>query len=462
MPLSAYKALSQVLLQPDAKVFHSRNHIRGRIDQVQSPYIRFAPGLSLKATADLPVQSAVFKDGDGQIALYHLSDPNQASFVQSSLSYAGYLLAGKDGRVLIIEQEGGIAIPCALASMPGELTVLAQHPEIAKILRQHYRLRVVSRNPRSFLSADPGKFDVIHLENWGSSLPGVDALALMHLLTREAFGAYLDHLDDGGVLILSRRLLLPPTDAIRLWGTAYESWKTRGVRAPERHLALLRSWDTFTLVVSRQPLAAAHRLEAFAARLNFDVVYLPDMRLETANRFNQFEQPYHALAINRLLAAYRAGAATQFYAAYVCDVEPQSDWRPFPARFLKWTRFEALYTTLGSRLYSLLLSGETVLLVLLAEALVVAAGLLVLPLLAGTGRTQTRSRGNHLFFLAIGCGYMFVELYFIHAFTLLFGDPVVSLMVVLPAVLAFFGAGGLWSQRLTLGDLKKALGLLVA
>jgi hypothetical protein len=43
---------------------------------------------------------------------------------------------------------------------------------------------------------------------------------------------------------------------------------------------------------------------------------------------------------------------------------------------------------------------------------------------------------------------MFVELYFIKAYTLLFGDPVISFTAVLAGILVFSGAGGFWSARI--------------
>ena len=43
---------------------------------------------------------------------------------------------------------------------------------------------------------------------------------------------------------------------------------------------------------------------------------------------------------------------------------------------------------------------------------------------------------------------MFIEIYLIKSFVLLFGDPVISLAVVLSGVLIYSGAGGFWASKI--------------
>ena len=53
---SPYKSLSQMLQFPDTKIMETSTTLQGRMDEVKSPYIRFAPGLSLKFPDRLPRQ----------------------------------------------------------------------------------------------------------------------------------------------------------------------------------------------------------------------------------------------------------------------------------------------------------------------------------------------------------------------------------------------------------------------
>ena len=61
------------------------------------------------------------------------------------------------------------------------------------------------------------RFHIIHVEDWGTSLPDTATLTQQYLFTVEAFTAYLSHLTENGLVIISRKLLLPPADSIRLW-----------------------------------------------------------------------------------------------------------------------------------------------------------------------------------------------------------------------------------------------------
>ncbi len=460
---SPYKALSQVLQFPNTEVIETRSGLRGRIDRVQSPYIRFAPGLSLKFTGTLPRQWAVYRDGDRPYVFYTLNPEDEPTFPRFSLPFAGYLLAQDPEAVLIIQEGGGVGVPFALAADASRVTVVEPNPRIADLVRTHYRVPVFHSEGRVFLGRTDRKFDVIQLENWGTSLPGSAALSQEHHFTIEAFTQYLTHLTEAGVLILSRKLMLPPSDSVRMWATAYESLRRMGVEKPADHLALLRSWDTYTLIVTAGPLFQGDvaALRTFAEELNFDPVYFPGIDPKEVNRFNIYDEPFHYQRVQQLLAAYRSNSAEAFFEAQMLDVAPQSDHRPFPGRLVKWSRLDDLYRSLGSRVYTLLMSGEIVVGVVFLEALVVAVLLLVLPIPFVTrGRLMSTPYRFVLYFLGIGAGYMFIEIYFIKSNILLLGDPIISFTVVLSGVLVFSGVGGYLSQYLDLSHLGYALGLL--
>jgi hypothetical protein len=457
---SPFKALSQVLQFPKTRIVETKTGIRGRIDHVKTPYIRFAPGLSLKYTETLPEQHALYSDGDNQLVLYELKEKNDGRFAAAMLSYSGYFLAQQPENVLLIESGGGSAIACAVASGAGNIAIIEQNPDLAHILRRHYRLPVIIGTPRGFLAQNDDRYDIIHVENWGSSMPGVAALDQDHLLTLEAFGEYWDHLTATGVVIISRKLLLPPSDSLRLWSTAYAALKKKAVERPGEHLALLRNFDTFTLLVSKSQVNIQRVIE-FCRQNNFDPVFLEGMQRDMANRFNVFDEPYHFQKINQLAAAYQSGRQDDFFRMYLLDIAPQSDRRPFPGRFLKWPKVISLYKSLGSRFYVLLMSGEIVISVIFVEAFIVAVCLLIIPLILITRKTQKPNVSQVVYFLGVGAGFMFVELYFIKSFILLVGDPIISFTMVVSAILIFTSLGGLWVQNKSGQDIRPAMAALI-
>jgi hypothetical protein len=457
---SAFKSLSQVLKFPKTRIVETKTGIRGRTERVRTPYIRFAPGLSLKYTGSLPVQHAVYSDSDNQFVLYELKQKNDSRFASALLSFSGYFLAQQPDKVLLIESGGGSAIACAVASGAHHIEIIQQNPDLANILRHQYRLPVIIQSPRVFLAQNDDRYDIIQLENWGYSLPGADALNQDYLFTLEAFGKYWDHLTPTGFLIISRKLLLPPSDSLRLWSTAYESIKENAVESPGKHLVLLRNFDTFTLLVSKSQVNI-QRVIQFCNQNNFDPVFLEGMQQDRANKFNIFDEPYHFQRINQLVASYQSGRQDHFFRMYLLDIAPQSDRRPFPGKFIKWSNLISIYKSLGSRFYSLLISGEIVISVIFVEASIVAICLLILPLILITGRTQKPTAIQIVYFFGVGAGFMFAELYFIKSFILLVGDPVVSFTMVVSTILIFSSLGGLWAQNKNGQDIRFVMAALI-
>ncbi len=459
---SSYKDLSRVLQFPDTRIFETVTGLRGRFDSVYSPYTRFAPGLSLKFKGILPEQWAIYKDGDTPFFSYKLQRQKDEWFSRFTLPYAGYMLVPNPEHILLIQDGGGSTIPCAMASGARSITIVEQKPQIAYMIRKHYNIPVVNQNPRAFMAQSDKHYDIIHIENWGGSLPGSDALTQGYLFTTASFSEYLNHLTENGILIMARKLLLPPADLIRLWAGAYESLSSLRYENPEQHLAVLRNWSTFTLIVSVKPFNDTVVLKDFAQNMNFDLVYLPGITKEMANRFNIFDAPYHFFEISRLAEAYLSGTEETYFETYPLDVAPQSDSRPFPGRFLKWNKLKVLYKITGSRFYSLFMSGEIVVAIVFFEALGIAFLLLVLPLIAIPKGGQKLYISHIIYFLAVGAGFMFVELFFIKKYIFIFGDPVISFTVVLTGILVFSGFGGYCSQRIGPGGLRNVLIALIA
>ncbi len=457
---SPYKSLSQILQFPKTKIKDSHSGIRGRIDTIQSPFVRFAPGLSLKFTNSLPEQWATYRDGDRPFFLYHLESKQSTAFAKFTLPYAGYLLKSNPEKVLIIQTGGGSGIPCAKAAGAKNISIIEQNPQIAQIVRRQYHLLVINENPRAYLARTEQRFDMIHIENWGTSIPGAAVLSQEYFFTKEACTAYLRHLTPSGVLLISRKLLLPPSDSLRLWATVYECLRSLNIDNPEAHIIMLRNWDTFSLIASNRPLKDQTLIKQFARNMNFDLVYFKGIQPGLVNRYNVYEHPFHFSTIGRLARSYRTGTENRFFREYLLDVRPQSDDRPFPARFLKWFNLNAVYKSKGSRFYALMMSGEITVVIVFLEALVISLILLIVPVFLISKRKKP-SFSNFIFFLGVGSGFMFVELFFIKQFTLLFGDPIVSFTFVLAGVLVFSSAGGLWSQRFDSRAIWISLTLLV-
>lgn len=450
---SAYKALSHTLRFPDTFIVDTRSTLRGRIDRVESPHFHFAPGLSLGYDGPLTAQSVLFRDGDDSRVLYHLDAEAQEpegphrelDFARFTLSYAGYHLVSQSPEALLI-RGGGLSIPCAMAAGAESITIVEENPDIARAIAAHYDATVVAQDPRRFLATSEGRYDLIHLESWGSSLPGASALDQDHLLTTGAFSEYLKHLSKGGIFTVSRRLHLPPSDMVRLWATAFESLRNAGFADPAHHILLLRNWDTYVLILSMQPRPRIAPLERFSHQMKFDWIYAAGIGPDNANRYNLFDDAIYYTEIDRIAEAYRERRERGYHQASLLDTDPRSDLRPFPNHFIKWSRLQDLYRTTGSRFYAVFMSGEIVVVAVFLQALVLSTILLAAPYAFRSSRRERPPTSRVFYFLVVGAGFMCVEIYFIKAFVLVFGDPVVSLTVVLTGLLVFSGVGGFCSK----------------
>lgn len=472
---SPYKLLAQTLQFPDSRILETVNTLRGRVDRVESPALRFAPGLSLQYTGELPERELLIRDGDN---LYVQFAPEGPEFSRYLHSHAAALLPETRERALVLQAGGGLGLPHALASGFREIRLAVDHPWIAGRASRLYgsraaaaRLEVVGGNLRRVLGRDPGRFDLIHLEQWGPSIPGMASLNQEHLLTLEAFRGYLAHLSPGGVLVLSRRLLLPPADSLRLFATAFRALADSGNEEPQRHLAIVHGFDSFSLICAAAPLREAQIevIRQFCRRLNFDLLYHADITEQETGRFTRFEEPYHFRELQALEAALLRGREGEYFRGYFLDVTPATDDRPFHNRFTKALRIGDLYRATGSRFYLLLMSGETIVLVVLGIALAVGLALLAVPRLAlrradalRSGEARRTRRRLVLYFLAVGGGFMLVEMAFIKSYTLLFGDPIIAFTVVLAALLVASGLGGAVSARWGRRGLGRSLALLLA
>lgn len=460
VPPSPYMALPQLLQTPNSRVTAHAASIRGTFDAVESPALRFAPGLSLGFSGTLPSQRAIIRDGDELTVASDLSSGGGAAFARWSHSFAGYILAGSPSASLVIQSGGGLGVACAFASGSRRILLVVEQPEVSREMVKVYAplgIEVVAENPRSLVARGGERFDTIHVEDWGPSLPGMASLAEDALLTVDAFRAYWRRLSDHGVLIVSRRIVLPPSDSLRLFSTALLALVREGVEKPEERLVVVRNWDTCSILVSRGQVrgAPAAAVVSFAKAASFDLDWFPGIGPEDTNRFNRlpgapFFEAFSAIAKD-----------PGFAATYFLDVSPQGDERPFPNRFIRWTRIGEYFRAMGARTYSLLLSGEMVALAVLAQALLLSIPLLLPPLLSGRGRFPLRLL---VLFMASGMGFLFAEIAFLDSFTLLYSNPFVTLSIVLGGLLVSSGVGGLIADRLSrkmLGPISCAIALVL-
>ncbi|MBW2018749.1 MAG: hypothetical protein JRI65_01875 [Deltaproteobacteria bacterium] len=452
--ISPYKALNIALRYPDARTLETRWHPAARLDVIESKAVRFAPGLSLEFQGSLPEQLGLCLDGGHLNAVTrfngNMDDIAFTAFLPASLPYA----LGEPDNVLIMEPMGGLDILTARYHGAKNIVTTHGNPLVLHVMQtvlkdfsgKLYQTHVtpVGEQARSFLLRTSKHFDVIQLpltDSLGAISSGLYGLSEDYTLTVEAFKAYINALTPEGLLAVTRYLLPPPRYEIRLVALACAALEAMGIEHPERHIGAIRSWGAFTLVVKRNPFESRdiERIKDFCRRLHFDLVHYPNMSRAEANQYNRFPGPlYHDMIQKVLNAADR----DTFYKAYMFDVRPVTDNRPFFYHNFRMDKVVPLFRAVGNKWQFFLEGGYLVHLIFL-QSLVISLVLITLPL-KKTGRPA--SSWFLAYFGLIGLGFMLVEICLIQRFILFLARPVYAFSVVLFSVLVASGLGSYYSK----------------
>jgi spermidine synthase len=434
---------------------------------------RLAPGLSLNSPDEPPPQLAFFIDGDAPSAFTRYSGE------RSSLRYLDYQTSAlpyhltRPEQVLILGMGGGSGLLQAEYHGIPSIDAVELDPQIIRLFSETYgeftgwpllrdRVRIHAAEARAFVNRSERRFELIQVslvDSAAAGAAGVQALNESYLYTREAMADYLQHLKPGGLLTITRWIKLPPRDGLKLFATAVEALRATGAVDPATRLAMIRGWNTSTLVIKNGPFtqAEADKLKRFCEARSFDLVYYPGIREAEVNRFNILSQPFLYQGAMALLG----DAAESFIDAYKFRIEPPSDDRPYFFNFFKWESLPEILSLYRRGGFSLLELGYPVLVLTLLQAGLASLVLILLPLWFFRQKGEAAAPAYHWrvsgYFLAIGLAYLFIEIAFLQKFILFLAHPSYAVAVVLCGFLVFSGLGSRYSTRLLDGRIFNSL-----
>ena len=201
--VSPYRELSSVLNFPGARVVDTFLSPSGRMDIVDSPAVRAAPGISLTYQKPLPLQLGFTLNGGG---LSTITTPEgDLSFLRHLPSSLPYRLR-RGGDVFVVDPGGGMealsAIENGTKDVSGSETrgivLSAMKGELSPVSGNLYNhINIGHGYGRDLLKESGRTFDIIQLpltDTLGSSSSGIMGLQEEYNLTVEAFSEYLRHL----------------------------------------------------------------------------------------------------------------------------------------------------------------------------------------------------------------------------------------------------------------------------
>ena len=460
--ISEYKGLSQALQVVDSRILRQSSSPLGLVTVVDSPTVpvRHAPGLSFSTRHIPPEQLAVFTDADGMSAITRYDgEPASVAYLGDMTAALPFALLD-DPAVLVLGAGTGNDVLMSLYHGARRIDAVELNPQMTALVADTYaafaghiyadpRVTVHTDEARGFVAKHDAAYDLIQiglLDSFGASGAGVQALNESYIYTVQALHEYLDDLGPGGMLAITRWIKLPPRDSVKLVATTIEALRQAGVSDPGQRFAMIRSWNTSTLLIRNGDFTAQEieRIRTFTRSRSFDTAWFPGMRAEDANRYNQLPEPYIYEAATALLGK----GASDFLERYKFDVAPATDNRPYFFHFFRWRTLPEVMALRKAGGAGLVEWGYLVLVATLVQAAVLGLALILVPLsLAGHAWPAGTGRNFGVYFLLLGLAFLFVEMAFIQKFILFLSNPLYSVAVVLSGFLLFAGLGSALSER---------------
>jgi len=382
------------------------------------------------------------------------------------------------GNYAIIGPGGGVDVLRAVANGSPSVTGIEINPIIATtIMREKYKdwsyglylrpnVHINVSDGRSWVRSSTQKFDVVQMtlvDTWASTAAGAFALSENNLYTVEAFREYFDHLKGDGYIAITRWEFARPREALRVVSQAMRALD-RNLQASARDLTknfiivvegdFNQDGRPVTVLAKKSPFTPEEQqavLDHLAKQPKLHALYLP--YADTAPKAEQ------AAAFRQLI---ESGNPERFAENYPFNIAPVYDDAPFFFFTLKPSQILGAGTEQG--IDWKVNMGVAVLLMLVVISAIAVALFLVVPLLFSKRARRGTKWLPLIYFIAIGLGYIAVEITLIQRLVLFLGHPIYAMTVVVFLMLLSSGAGSMMSRKLFQRPIrvKAAFGIVIA
>ncbi|HEX6425091.1 MAG TPA: hypothetical protein VFZ79_16520 [Acidimicrobiales bacterium] len=444
--------------QKDGTYLHDEWNAFSRITvsgDMDAPFLPPGYGMSVNTPRDLVHSLGMRIDNTaGTWALGWSGDPDETDWLRYDITNLGYHAKdGTDFDSVVIGVGGGRDVLSALEFGARNVTGVEINRNMLDLINgplgdftghldQHPQIDLVNDEARSWLTRTDQQFDTIQIsliDTFAATSAGAFALSENSLYTTEAWHTYLDRLQPGGILSVSRWFrheTRDPLETFRTVALAAQVLHERGADNPRDHILIYEGppisvgATTATVLVSAEPFdqGTIDTVAAAADDLAFRPVLTPD----------EASSPRWAA----LTAPGGPGPAVDDFTA---DISPPTDNRPF---FFQMADIGTLLTR-AAWSDDQVMRPVVTLAVLGLAVLLLAAVCIGGPLVHMGRRTSHRGRvPYYLYFSGIGLGFLMIEISQLQRLSTFLGHPTYALTVVLFTVLVFSGAGSMLVERL--------------
>jgi spermidine synthase len=458
--ISQYKSISGALNLPEARIVKSMYSPLSVVHVVEADGLRSTAGLSMASPYNVPIQKGIFFDGDSMSSITpYEGDIYKVRYIEYLASYLPFYLHKNhhNGRLLIIGSGGGESILKSILADFKEVHAVEVNSNVISIMKKDFaafsgniynrkNLTIYNSDGRSFVKQCPGKYDLIEislLDAYNTSASGVYALNETYLYTTGSFQDYYSCLSGNGILSVTRWITTPPRDSLKLFSTVIESLRIMNIENIENHLAVIRSLQTVTLLVSKSPFTDLQitNLKKFCGDRYFDIIFCPGLKRMGTNRYIKLSEPVYYDSIMKLLSDDRQ----KFIKEYDFDITAPSDDRPYFYNFFK-PQLIGYIKKYGASQVPVTEWGYLILLIILLPVIIISFICIILPVLKV--KAISHKPDTILFFSLIATGYFFIEMPLIQKLVLFLGHPSYSISVIISGLLIFSGMGSYFSDRI--------------
>jgi predicted membrane-bound spermidine synthase len=334
--------------------------------------------------------------------------------------------------------------------------ITKQYGDYTGHLDQYPNVTFVKDEARSYITRSKDSYDIIQIsliDTWAATTSGAFVLTENSLYTQEAWNTFYNHLSEDGIISFSRWYFKDqPSEMYRLTALAAATLRRAGVETPRDHLLIVRylpeNGDGYftdgigTLLLSKAPFSpeTLNTMRGIAGSMGFDVVLSSEDALD----------PIFAQIVT-------TSNPQDFYDRFPLNISPPTDDSPYFFHMLRLRDMadRALWQqgTMTSNMVAVYNLGSLFIIVSLLTVLCI-----VVPLLM-TSKQVNFSGSSPLFiyFLAIGVGFMLVEISQMGRLTVFLGHPTYSLSVVLFSLLLSSGLGSYLTKGISEGNLQRVM-----
>ncbi len=461
-----FKAIYAPLHTPDARVTATVLSPRGDYMLLDDFTERVDTDISNNAgmlgVPGPPQTFGLYRDGN-RIAALPKPGGIDVGYAPASLGALPYQLI-PHAKVLLVGASGGFRVTEALALGADHADVLEPEPVLLRSMeqglgpsppwQQDHRASLSGGGPIAAVRGG-GRYDIIDIS--ADFLDAAEANATA--FTAQALADDLRALTPGGIVSIPVSIRDFPVYALRVLATARAALLAAGFADPAAHVVVYRSAWSARVLLSNRPWDATRIATSrkFCDDRSFDVSWYPGLDPTAARAGIYNDLPAVSFASGEVTSdgpddsiadearAVLEDRATQSGAAF--NLAPVTMDRPF---FYAVLRLAQLGTIL-QRLEILPQAeiGALVNLAVLAQAVVIAILVLLVPLVARR-RLRLAETGvlrPILYFPALGLGFLFIEIFMIEKASLWLNDRTSGFALVLTGMLVFSGLGAMLADR---------------